>query len=289
MCTVRVEYHRSRPPSPGRETERPASKGRAPSSFPPDQTSIRPRRSPRSTGSETALGATIFSTTGRPTRTARTRGLRATSATARRPNGAAAHAYGCAATSLSVRYCETPQASSALQTDVAHRAGRAAQDHGIDRVAGTPRRGDLTPARVVRVTGLDPDEARKHAEQVVPRVHDEVPVLDRVLSLSHEISHDRRVHRHLCEHGDVARTRDVTRRVQPVRPHEWVSRSPRARARAFIQPTNCGTSPFEAAAASASAALFALWMSAPRAGRGRRCAHPRTAGSATRRPAQRCR
>src|SRR5256714_13896653 len=82
LCTVRVEYHRSRPPTPGRGTERPASKGRDPRSFPRLQTSIRPRRRPRSRGSETAVGAMIFSTTGRPTRTARTSGLRATSGTA---------------------------------------------------------------------------------------------------------------------------------------------------------------------------------------------------------------
>ena len=36
-----------------------------------------------------------------------------------------------------------------------------------------------------------------------------------------------------------------------------------ARARAFIQETNRSTSPPEAAAASTSAALLALWMSAP--------------------------
>src|SRR4029077_10087027 len=76
LWIVRVEYHRSRPPTPGRGTERPASKGRDPRSFPPVQTSLRPRRWPRLTGRATAVGAMIFSTIGRPTRTARTSGLR---------------------------------------------------------------------------------------------------------------------------------------------------------------------------------------------------------------------
>ena len=69
-----------------------ATSGRVPSRVRPDQISIRPRRSPRVTGRETAGGATMRSTSGRPTRTTRTSGRRATSATARRPYGAAAQA-----------------------------------------------------------------------------------------------------------------------------------------------------------------------------------------------------
>src|SRR5262249_53150448 len=56
--TVRVAYHRSFPPAPGRSTFRPARSGRVPRRVRPDQISIRPRRWPRETGRLTAVGAT---------------------------------------------------------------------------------------------------------------------------------------------------------------------------------------------------------------------------------------
>ena len=183
LCTVRVEYHRSRPPSAG---PRDGASGEQRTGSRAAFRRSRPR-SGRGAG-RARPGARLRSARRSSRRPAAPPARLARAACARRarrrarPNGAAAHAYGCAATSRSVRYCETPHASRPCEVDVPLRARRAAEDHRVDRVARAPRGGDLAPARVVRVAGLDADQPGKDAEQVVPRVHDERPVLDRVVA-----------------------------------------------------------------------------------------------------------
>src|SRR5579884_725213 len=85
---------------------------------------------------------------------------------------------------------------------VSNRARRAAEDDGVDRVAGAPRRRDLAPARRARVAGLHADEPGEDAEEVVPRMHDE-PRRKPVAPLADELADDRLVHRDLGEPQDV--------------------------------------------------------------------------------------
>src|SRR5436305_2001697 len=89
---VRPAYQPRRLAAPGFATALAARSGREPTSFFPRQISTQPRASPRRTGSWTAAGATIRSTSGSPRRTSRTSGFVATSATRALPYGAVAHA-----------------------------------------------------------------------------------------------------------------------------------------------------------------------------------------------------
>ena len=151
-----------------------------------------------------------------------------------------------------------------VEVGVALRARRAAEDDCVDRVPGTLRRGDFAPPGGIRVPRLHADEAGKHTEQVVPRVQRNRPVLDRVGALAHDLADDRQS---ASPPARARRRRARSTRARPRRAHPD-ARSACASARAspppsFIQSTNCGTSPREAPAASASAASFALWMSAP--------------------------
>ena len=112
--TVRVAYQRSRPPSPGRATDRAATSGRTPSSCPAD-----PDLDP--------VPSTLAPATGRADRRGRDDALddgaagrndaheRLRRDERQRPagrSGSDADAYGSGATSVSVRYCDTPQESS---------------------------------------------------------------------------------------------------------------------------------------------------------------------------------
>ena len=134
---------------PGAERPAPATSGRVPSSVLPAQTSIRPSGSPRATGSETAVGATIRSTSGRPTRTTRTSGFRATSGNRVQAVRSGRPRVRLRATSVSVRYCDTPQASSRLsRRSAAHASG----------CRGSPRR-SCSPCRRAAATSHQPASA----------------------------------------------------------------------------------------------------------------------------------
>src|SRR6266508_4698029 len=81
LWKVRPTYHPMRPAKPGAETDLRATSGRTPTSRFPARMRTSPTRSPRSTGSSTASGTTMRSTSGRPTRTERTSGRGATTLT----------------------------------------------------------------------------------------------------------------------------------------------------------------------------------------------------------------
>ena len=65
------------------------------------------------------------------------------------------------------------------------------------------------------MAGLDPDQTREPAEQVVPRVQ-HAAAGDDGGALADDPPHVRVVHGDLREPEDVAGARDVARRVQPV-------------------------------------------------------------------------
>src|SRR5207302_5592019 len=67
--TARPAYQSTLPKRPGRETERAATSGDSARSLPREKIRISPRRWPLLTGSETTVGATTCSTSGRSTRT----------------------------------------------------------------------------------------------------------------------------------------------------------------------------------------------------------------------------
>ena len=215
-----VAYHRSRPPNPGRATERPASNGLVPRSLPPSQISTRPEPLPLLHGQrdgrrrDHALDEwppgphhpdeRFRYDEGDRAAPPADRGLRVHRAPHERRGAVLRDAPG----------------EQLLEIGVPLGASRTAEDHRIDRVPGTTHCSDLAPARVAGVTRLDADDARHDAEEIVPGVHRESSVLDRVASLADERPHDGRMHRHLREHGDVAGARHVTRCIETVRSHE---------------------------------------------------------------------
>ena len=83
-----------------------------------------------------------------------------------------------------------------------------------------PARGrHLRPARGLCMTGLDADQPRELAEQVVPRVQP-APARDRLRLLVDERADERLAHRDASELGHVARARDMAEDVEAVRPNE---------------------------------------------------------------------
>ena len=238
-------YHRSRPPSPGRGTDRAATSGLVPSSVWPSQTSTRPSRCPRTTGSDTAVGAMTRSTSGCPVRTTRTSGFDATSGdrlAAPADRGLRVRrADGRAST------CGTARRPTRAAARDRHFAARASGCRGSPRRSCSPcraNRRDLAPAGVVGVAGLDADQAGHDAEQVVPRVHRDAAALDRVACARARAS----ARRASASQPARAPRRRARSTRGPERRARRVARSAcaadrAARARAFIHATKRGTSP----------------------------------------------
>ena len=243
----------------------------ATSGSPRDEAASRRARAPRrarwpfATGSDSADGATTRSTSGLSTRTAANEPLRRTSAHA----ALAVAELGVHIDPVRLHEPHRPVArrgpsEQRREVGVALRPRRAAEDRRVERDAVPAHGRDLAPARAAGVPGLHADQAGERRRAGRSRC----AACGRPRSSSvrwRTIERTRGARIAICASSVTScARRDVARRVEPVGPREvraveaelaWPSRSSSRRTRSCRRARRSPP--------SASAASFALWISAP--------------------------